>query len=706
MSPRPASTICASSAAGLDWPLSSLNPRHGSGAAGEPGHPPNVDSADTPLSHSRWWCMTRPGYPTMINCHRIIPTLVVSLLVLAVPRAASCGTSMHAPPRAGEARQLVTSAARHLALHTIDGRRMAVAELERATAIEPAEPDYQLMLARVYYASGYTRAAMQRFARVVALSPTNAGAQYGLGQAWRRDWLHCLDTTSLARALDRVEAATKLDSTYAEAWLTLASLRLERHQPGAAAAAAARAIAADPGRPECALALAAARWRLGDVDGAERGFRAAVPRLPRTVRERFEDIAPVASERDTVIYNHLSGPGRAEFARRFWSEHDPDLTTPENEAQLEYWARIAQAYFLFYDPKRREWDERGELYVRYGPPDRADYNPLSVSLYDKVGSRSKTVYPMNVMVWSWPALGMTATLQDRVLSEYYQLPMAEDHDPDPRPDPDALAHLGVICTHELRGVFPVLPPASVPVRLEAGVARFEGANGPRILAMLEVASEPGDSLAAQAVVVDSTGREVARAAQPLAPSACEAARDRVADFTQELPPGRYTVGLSVRAGARRGSARVPVELFAPDTLLALSDVVVTCGTPVTLGPSVRLEPNPLARVAAGAPLTAYFEVYHLAPGAGGQSRFEYEYRVKSADRDPRIWLQRALAPRPTAPELEVSRRETNAGAMRRQFVSVPVSSLPPGHYRLEILVRDLFTGQEAHASAFFTHLAQ
>jgi hypothetical protein len=223
--------------------------------------------------------------------------------------------------------------------------------------------------------------------------------------------------------------------------------------------------------------------------------------------------------------------------------------------------------------------------------------------------------------------------------------------------------------------------------------------------MLEAVAPPGDSLTAQVVVVDSTGREVARAAHPLAPSACEAARYRVADFTQELPPGRYTVGISVRAGARRGSARVPVELLAPGALLALSDVVVTCGTPVTLGSSVRLDPNPLARVPAGAPLTAYFEIYHLTQDADGQSRFEYEYRVRSADRDPRIWLQRVLSPRPAASELQVSRRETNAGALRRQFVSVPVNSLPAGNYQLEIVVRDLRTGGEARGSAPFTHLA-
>src|SRR5258705_3138787 len=188
------------------------------------------------------------------------------------------------------------------------------------------------------------------------------------------------------------------------------------------------------------LAAASTRWRQGDVSGSDSLFRAALTRLRRSVRERFEDFAPLATERDTLEFNHLSTARRADYARRFWREHDPDLGTPENEAQLEYWARVAQAYFLYYNPARREWDERGEVYVRYGPPDSATYNPVGALLYGVSAGPNQVAFPLNMLVWSYRSLGMVVTLHDTMLSERYELPVSMDTDMDPRSDAHSLQH--------------------------------------------------------------------------------------------------------------------------------------------------------------------------------------------------------------------------------------------------------------------------
>jgi len=158
--------------------------------------------------------------------------------------------------------------------------------------------------------------------------------------------------------------------------------------------------------------------------------------------------------------------------------------------------------------------------------------------------------------------------------------------------------------------------------------------------------------------------------------------------------------------------------------LSLSDVVVICG-PIDVAPGspelrlapddspraprsvaatapvIRLGPNLRARVAGDEPLIAYFEIYHLLPGVNGQAPFEYEYTVRSEEKDARPWFRRILPFGAHEPRVQVQGAEVNFGPLRRQFVSVPVASLPPGRYRLEVRVRDVSTGNTALGTVRF-----
>ena len=63
--------------------------------------------------------------------------------------------------------------------------------------------------------------------------------------------------------------------------------------------------------------------------------------------------------------------GANEWLRRFWTRHDPTPTTPENEFQVEHERRVYHAIYLFGAAGRGgpPWDDRGEVYIRYGQPD-------------------------------------------------------------------------------------------------------------------------------------------------------------------------------------------------------------------------------------------------------------------------------------------------------------------------------------------------
>jgi GWxTD domain-containing protein len=633
---------------------------------------------------------------------------VVRAAVLGLALAAvAAGPTAARADAARDAEKLFQRAQVYEARGSIETRRLAMELLERATAFAPGRFEYQLALGRVYYRMGFLRQARSRFEKVEKLDPQNADARVGIGQVWRRDYLKYLDRTSLAHAVENLSSAARMRPGDGEAWLLLVPMLYEQKQLSAAGAAAQRALEAAPERAEASLAVAYTSYRLGQVARAESMFVAALPRLPRLARERFEDIAPVASAEDTAALRRLPPPARAEFLRRFWREHDPDLASRENEAQLEYWARVAQAYFLYFDSRRREWDERGEVYVRYGPPERADYNPIGSPTAQRFNTGP--AYPLNTLVWSYPSLGMQVQLQDRLLSEYYLLPISLEEDMDPRPDPEVMARRSdVLSSRGGRGVFPLLPPGARPRPVDGVLARFSGERGPRLFGQVETRGGPEDSLWAEWVVLDTAMVEVARATRVPGVSACDPVELRTADFAADLPPGGYQVGITMRDRAgRRGLFRAPVDLRAAPAMLTLSDAVVTCGRPDVsppapgAAPTVRIEADPTGQVFGSGPLTVYFEMYDLRPDESGLSRFEYECTVRSAEKDPRIWIQRLLQPRPRLPEISASRREEQPGNLRRQFVTIPVGELGAGRYRLDITVRDLNAGSQAVTRVLF-----
>jgi GWxTD domain-containing protein len=626
-------------------------------------------------------------------------SLCLFLVLVSAPAAAHASA-----PREAEA--LYRRALQAEARDGVESRRTAMLALERATLLAPDSVRYQLELARLYLRMGFLGMARHRFETATRIDSNLAEAHLGQGKVWRRDWLKYHEPTSLTRSVRELEIASRLAPERPEPWLDLVPLLVEQGRLAPAARAADRALAADGRSAECQLAIAHTAYRLGDVSRADSVFRLAIPRLSKVARERFLDIAPLASEQDTATLRRLPPAGKQAFLTRFWREHDPDLASPENEAQLEYWSRVTQAYFLFFNAHREEWDQRGEVYVRYGPPEKAMYNPVGQSLTFQMGRYG--TFPMNVLVWSYPGLGMTVPMQDRLLSEYYLPPVSLTHSTDPAPDPDSLAHrTGSLSTAGGRGVFPLLPPGTQSLPIQAVAARFQGDRGPRLLDWVETHGGPGDSLWAEWVVLDTARAEVARVKRVLTASACDVSTLRAADFAVELPPGEYLAGVSVRgAHGLRGIQRGAVKIEPPTPDLELSDLVVSCGTPLTERdangtPSLRLAANPAARVIGAEPLTAYFEAYHLATDKNGLARLEFEYVVRSGERDPRIWLQRLVAPRPKIPAISTHREEEQAGSIRRQVVSVPVQSLPPGRYRLEIRVRDLLAGTQATRSAEF-----
>jgi hypothetical protein len=284
---------------------------------------------------------------------------------------------------------------------------------------------------------------------------------------------------------------------------------------------------------------------------------------------------------------------------------------------------------------------------------------------------------------------MHAELWDRSLTQRFELPPVTEDYADPRPNPMLLAmRPDLVSIAGGRGVFRAMAPGSRPVAAAGEVVRFPTDRGALLLATLVTAGEPTDSLRGAWAVVAADGWVVARGTRVLSASACDPASQRVADFSATVPPGDYRVDLSVSGpGGRRGLVRLRAAVSPPAPGLELSDLILACGSadlPASTD-AVRIEPNLERRVSGTGPLSAYFEIDHLTPGADGRSRFAYTYSLHRVEHDDK--------PKRGVPAAyEASREETNDGPLRRQFITVPMRSIKSGTYDLRVEVRDLVAG--------------
>ena len=629
---------------------------------------------------------------------RTCRALVAAALMLAAALAA-------AGDRVSEAERLSKDAAERWEKGTLEERHKAIEMLEHAVKLEPGNLRVSSQLAHAYLDVGHNHDAKELFEHLTEMAPNDADAWEGLGRVWMRDWIAMLAPKSRDKAVTYAEQAVRVDPSRAVSWTLLALLYLERGDSQRAQTAGAQALVAAPDSVPALLVAAVTAYEGGRLSRSDSLFAIGIARLPPRIAFRFRDFTPLVSRDDGETVLAAGPPARDEAARRFWSLNDPDPTTRVNEAQLEFWTRVARATLLFSDSFEPRWDTRAELYVRYGPPEHITYNPLGVvqERHSIAGGGIMASYPQYAQVWEYPQLGMSVLIEDPTISHHYEFPRSSFFQIDAVPDPGIMARNGLLPTANGRGTFAPLPPGTRPLPVEGSVSVFEGEHGPRLLAHVAAPGSPARTLIADCVVIDSSEREVQRASRTLGTSRCDPTMTRAGDFTFDLPPGPYRVALAVSDGhGFHGVLRTRRDVPPVVRVLTLSDIVLVCG-PLDVLPAagdVRLDPNLERRITGDEPLLAYFEVYRLRPGASGATRFEYHYIVRSLDRDARGWLKRMFS-RPAGERLSVRSPEEGVGPTRRQYLRVPTQALLPGHYRLEVTVKDHGTGASAHHTVDF-----
>lgn len=440
------------------------------------------------------------------------------------------------------------------------------------------------------------------------------------------------------------------------------------------------------------LANGLAEHRLGDDRAAALAFRSGLALLPESERARYERLGRIFTAKDSTGLSHLPEGERDNVARMYWLMADPLWATKSNEHRLEFLSRVVYAELCFSVDEfalHGADTDRGEVYVRYGPPPAVISFPPDPTRQGEHRIRVLWWYTVDeaFLFDQLPTYGVVTLQPDdkrefRRLRDTVPVVWANAGD-DRRTDSVDVQLVRFRASTDSADVYVA---AHVPVsRMVRGIDLARGALQVDFQAFTWRA-EP---------VFDRTMREVLDFTRGDA--------DQIRTWSTRVHAGTFLYRVeALQPDAMRGARGASRIEVADEHGFGMSDLLVSArATPRAGGDPARwtdfdITPN-LGRVRRGQPFTLLWETYGLSPRDGSD---DYQVAITlSRERPGGIGAFAARVIGGVASAVGLSRRGTDkvSIAFPRQVSARPVSvdyialdlaDAPAGTYKLAVTVTD------------------
>ena len=498
-----------------------------------------------------------------------------------------------------------------------------------------------------------------------------------------------------------------------------------------------------PDDPQMWAYLGFANHRAGRTETAARSFDEAFVRMDPEDRAAFEDLSMILSEEDRARY--AADPDG--FAERYWTSQNPRYLTTYNERKLEHYARLVYADLLYAAPDidLRGWEtQRGNILVRYGPPDAEltltgnfgevvsnfGFNAsTSVSeVSRRFGERFDIAAQSNVFnIWDYGDFRFV--FEDPIRNGEFRLYS---------PPADFFADAGTgfteLMDYELiaRRTFREQPeryeyrPPGRDVRIPYLVTTFKGAEGADLyvhygIPLGEEARLDGDLLnltVRTGTFLINDARDIVaerrRTLYGLRTSQVVAFEEaRLWTDTQPLGagPGAHTVSVEFETAGGGAQAAQRREVEVPDYTsgtLALSDLMLAYqveeefdggedgveGGRVHRGDFV-IQPAPWSVFGADQPIYVYFETYNLQPNGNGQNQYAVEVALRPQDTSTGLARLAKNIFGGDDGGVAIEFEAGGTGPDDATYAILDAAGQEPGLYTLTLRVRDAATGRTA-----------
>lgn len=473
-------------------------------------------------------------------------------------------------------------------------------------------------------------------------------------------------------------------------------------------------IAAGSGSAHLRFAAGLAAYRDGHLRDADTLFESALKRLTTVERDEVLSLNRIIRKSDSASYAALSPENRMHTDSAYWEAADPLLATPENEARLEYLARIAYADLRFSSEDMRQvgWrTDRGVIVARYGEP------PV-VASFGASNAPDASDNGRILTVWFYPSKERTFVFTGAPAMNYATF---------------AADMRGV--AEEQREDAPFLldnlPVAANVDTMPSQMARFRGAHGDD--SELVIAAAVNTPNLYRAAELDQSVLALSlRIGQPsrmklvnsdTVPVRLPASRATKHTWSRQLPVGHYRVrveALDVAVASAAARTQAEIDIVRPAIgVFAISDMMLTEKFTPPAGPlagflQTGMVPHAELRFAQREQFSVYWENYALRPDSTGRVHIDIQLRVTLVERDRsgQQVLSRMLGSVADLVGLTKERDEQLAVRFQREealgardrvpmMTTIGLGTAPAGEYLLQLIVTDRASGNVARTERTF-----
>ena len=504
------------------------------------------------------------------------------------------------------------------------------------------------------------------------------------------------------------------------------------------------------------LRMALVNLRARKFDDAQRLFETYIDHLPQKEQQFYRDISLVAGKGDQARYKDMPEDQKEKMIRRLWNRYDPAPLTRANERLLEHYRRVTDAR-RYFSLDAFPWDDRGEVYIRFGLPDhvsrsgnvRVEKDPSILKARRKFAALffpysdvqpGYPTFPVEEDVrweyWVYTDLdgGIEFTFVDEYSTGRYifaPIPMAGAFQ-----DIEFLeASGGHLLQHIVASQPAVYKPefADLPIDFSIHTVGFKGSGGNSHLEIYSglLASETAHLQADErtgliglergVALYDSLWNEVYRVQDQIAlrlPTEQEVLKRAFIPGVMQvdLPPGPYYMSFQVRDALSGKSLvyqqEIVLEDYSDTKDVHLSDIEFafsvspahSSGAFVKNG--LKVIPISSRTLRRDQHAFVYFEVYNLSRDEFGRTHYRVEHtlqahRKRSAPGRFFRGLGRVFHLTEPEPKLVIAYDQEGDRPDEEAYVELDLTHTDPGDQLIQVAVTDLLTGQKVSKEVTF-----